>query len=226
MNTNEESKGSTFEELEAEYRRIRAKADETVRDLNAGRELRIWQKLKARFKRTQPMEATTPPDTTTPTPSPAPAERRCYLHDEITPCRKCAESYAKHVRAPDPLSQIIAEGLLDTLIRQIRGFAHCNCPPDDDGVVRYHSNCTRRLKPLVDDLERHLKTLLEAAQERQWRPIETAPKDGTSIILAAALPNSVGEGVWDRKAEGWRDLLTDELVLPTHWTPLPDAPKT
>ena len=58
-----------------------------------------------------------------------------------------------------------------------------------------------------------------------WQPIETAPRDGTSILLwipkegdcACALPARVESGKWGRF--GWL-LLWDEAPDPTHWAPL------
>ena len=83
-----------------------------------------------------------------------------------------------------------------------------------------------------------------------WQPIETAPKDGTTVLLAA--PGRVTAGEWcpeqwltasdyhmttgeylGRSETGecipaywcsWDGGFTDECA-PTHWMPLPDAPK-
>lgn len=70
-----------------------------------------------------------------------------------------------------------------------------------------------------------------------WQPIETAPKDGTLILLAR--PQGVWVGKWvpvfvsgyvpDNK---WRSHLLNHDHLgaggygkPTHWMPLPEPPK-
>ena len=58
----------------------------------------------------------------------------------------------------------------------------------------------------------------------QWKPIETAPKDGTRIlvyapdidrVLIAAFQTISGKGAW----VGWR-----EALQPTHWMALPNPP--
>lgn len=63
----------------------------------------------------------------------------------------------------------------------------------------------------------------------EWRPIETAPKDGTELIASRFwgdgsvvaimhwLPLD-GDGFWD--SDGW-----DADWEPTHWIPLPPPPK-
>lgn len=59
-----------------------------------------------------------------------------------------------------------------------------------------------------------------------WRPIEAAPKNGTSIALANAAESI--SGFWHSKDNDW---LSNELVpcvigfKPTHWMPLPEPPK-
>lgn len=58
-----------------------------------------------------------------------------------------------------------------------------------------------------------------------WQPIETAPKDGTSILLA---DNYGGMQIcwWD--SYDWRHDLDDVCSTfddPTHWMPLPPSPK-
>lgn len=71
-----------------------------------------------------------------------------------------------------------------------------------------------------------------------WQPIETAPKDGTLAIISdgsIVAPGSFQHGVW----RFWQGdlLLCDEhgevgnlneylpAYSPSHWMPLPEAPK-
>ncbi len=74
-----------------------------------------------------------------------------------------------------------------------------------------------------------------------WHPIETAPKDGTFMLLC--MPCAVpGVGQWQKSPwghEGWKltepgDFQDDDALLadwentsyqPTHWMPLPAAPQ-
>ena len=74
----------------------------------------------------------------------------------------------------------------------------------------------------------------------EWQPIETAPRDGTLVILGSN--KEVGEGSYVKysggghKVDGWV-LSTDHHGLdhyyadimqhpPTHWMPLPPPPPT
>lgn len=58
----------------------------------------------------------------------------------------------------------------------------------------------------------------------EWQPIETAPRDGTRVLLA-------GEGLVRecRWCYGdWQDPVYGEWFFettPTHWVPLPEPPK-
>lgn len=72
-----------------------------------------------------------------------------------------------------------------------------------------------------------------------WRPIETAPKDGTRLLLCNASHDSVEVGFWDKGfywtsrngfdgewTNGYCDEYERDVVLkPTHWMPLPEPPK-
>jgi len=59
-----------------------------------------------------------------------------------------------------------------------------------------------------------------------WKPIETAPKDGTFILVA--VPGEVAIHImlvwW---LDGWCLDMTNTPIVgnPTHWMPLPEPPK-
>jgi hypothetical protein len=89
-------------------------------------------------------------------------------------------------------------------------------------------------KARADAAERRVA---ELEAERQWRPIETAPKDGTRILLYR--PDVRGEhieimveGYWSNLPGhsygiGWRTpcfSFSGGKHDPTHWQPLPSPP--
>lgn len=67
----------------------------------------------------------------------------------------------------------------------------------------------------------------------EWQPIETAPKDGTTILafypsltgytarqdVAPIHWSEWGNGVWENATSGGKP-----SSLPTHWMPLPEPP--
>ncbi len=64
-----------------------------------------------------------------------------------------------------------------------------------------------------------------------WKPIETAPKDGTAFLLYLKgldpAPSLVIEGM-HLPGVGWLwpgKNLPDSRYTPTHWMPLPEPPK-
>ncbi len=103
-------------------------------------------------------------------------------------------------------------------------------------------------KPMTDPMELvrkleagdvSLKTTRAAAacirEMVEWRPIETAPKDGTLILCL--YPDRHGQdqlslrywavGDWPSsgRTEGWSDQHRQlRKTEPTHWLPLPPAP--
>lgn len=70
-----------------------------------------------------------------------------------------------------------------------------------------------------------------------WQPIETAPRDGTEILLFQAIQYGVmmRVGNWDERGEhidtgkrvaGWTEADDGYIgcIEPTHWMPLPEPP--
>ena len=61
---------------------------------------------------------------------------------------------------------------------------------------------------------------------RQWQPIETAPKDGTIVLLWGTYGSMMCAN--SKPIVGWfsRGWWTERMTLShvTHWMPLPDAP--
>jgi hypothetical protein len=92
----------------------------------------------------------------------------------------------------------------------------------------------------IDDLQLVLEALttMQAREatlirEREWQPIETAPKDGTEVLIfdANAKKGYVGDtpnvAYWDdsREAGWWGSYETEQTRphTPTHWMPLPSV---
>ena len=84
----------------------------------------------------------------------------------------------------------------------------------------------------IAQLDRLTRACEEAARAAiaecfKWRPIETAPKDGTPIIYFDGR-HCIGEAFWQDKDEhppAWWDEANTEEVEPTHWMPLPNPPE-
>jgi hypothetical protein len=79
------------------------------------------------------------------------------------------------------------------------------------------------LKPLVE-------IILLTAEQAGWRPIESAPKDGTDILIAVVGMNEMYVVFYDDEPQHpdyvWMtaDGPGYHRDLPTHWRPLPDPP--
>jgi hypothetical protein len=63
-----------------------------------------------------------------------------------------------------------------------------------------------------------------------WQPIETAPKDGTKVLIGAFYASgawNVEVGYYDmhRAKNPWRPFV-GQSTQPTHWMPVPNAPGT
>lgn len=61
-----------------------------------------------------------------------------------------------------------------------------------------------------------------------WKPIETAPKDGSKILLFLMHGNGCVVAYWRKAHKTW-DIpmhMVEICGTPTHWMPLPEEPIT
>jgi len=83
-----------------------------------------------------------------------------------------------------------------------------------------------------------MKAKMKAKMNIEFFPIETAPKDGTYVIVwPPTFPNVISYARWDdnrfakypkpfwRRVDS-RSVLSDRNMPPTHWTPAFKIPKT
>lgn len=86
-------------------------------------------------------------------------------------------------------------------------------------------------------MSNHTEMLCDLIKATSWQPIETAPKDGTVILLMgpsgyANIPYRAHVGYWQnyvmRPGGDWRnhsdDWFMDDGADATHWMPLPPPP--
>lgn len=85
--------------------------------------------------------------------------------------------------------------------------------------------------PIVDPDD--IAALLSYVEGMKWRPIESAPKDGTRLMLAKIVGHPANPtalwwacaGLWSDRWNNWNDGVEPcGLAGPTHWMPLPPAP--
>jgi hypothetical protein len=108
--------------------------------------------------------------------------------------------------------------------------------PDDSGRELWTSMVPSKLRAIVRAavraaLSTHSQADQQAAQVvAQWQPIETAPKDGSRVVLANR--QTAHTGFWGPRHYGPNWWMVSEHVAafstinpPTHWMPLPAAPE-
>lgn len=90
----------------------------------------------------------------------------------------------------------------------------------------------------ADFVREFYPTIRAALEAQQWQPIETAPDDGTSVLIASeiipseAAQQAGAKAFWDVaigscysrsfKDKKWTSVLGGK---PTHWMPLPKPPR-
>jgi len=74
-------------------------------------------------------------------------------------------------------------------------------------------------------IDREIALRAEVERLTEWRPIETAPKDGTEILLCSAVIHDVGVCYWDdEKLQNWTWGCGRLFLNPQYWMPLPKKP--
>lgn len=95
------------------------------------------------------------------------------------------------------------------------------------GSEKYHHS------RVVESLQKEIAELKEKLAKTEWQQIETAPKDGTEVILSKwsgsyatpetsfcwAINGYFKDGYWYSK-----DPIIGKLAEPTHWMPLSQPP--
>ena len=70
-----------------------------------------------------------------------------------------------------------------------------------------------------------LKSQLADAQKDAWQPIETAPKDGTEVLLKTSRTGRIANGLWNAvNSEHGFWVWAYIQAEPAHWMPLPKMP--
>jgi hypothetical protein len=61
-----------------------------------------------------------------------------------------------------------------------------------------------------------------------WQPIETAPRDGTRVLLFSKWEREVDfaryVGAYSSDPKGWVSIPGAYWKYPSHWAPLPESP--
>lgn len=89
---------------------------------------------------------------------------------------------------------------------------------------------TDALPELLSTIESQAARIKELESEREWRTIDSAPKDGTLVLVRNSL-GTVHVARWGKRYLGTGGQLSwftdDKYVggVVTHWQPLPPAPK-
>lgn len=120
-----------------------------------------------------------------------------------------------------------------------------NRPPAVEVAMNLLINNTTLPTQTVHTLTDYIDKLEQAAPV--WQPIETAPKDGTMVVLWRDIPMKMGElfaswssyvGYWEQDGEDgdsyWvmvdigsiGDAMNEPCNIPTHWMPLPTPPSS
>jgi hypothetical protein len=91
-------------------------------------------------------------------------------------------------------------------------------------VVPVKEKAVDERKWLHDGVDEMMATVGKRLAAVRWRPIKTAPKDGSKILVGWTNDDRVALAEWNGRR--WELAYNGEgLPRPTHWQPLPLPPK-
>jgi hypothetical protein len=140
-----------------------------------------------------------------------------------------AEVGAKVVDVAIPVKKARDQGYYWTTERLQKANAMLDSGMSRSAVAKAHNKSSDGLKAAM----RRYK-MEKPRAKGQWYPIETAPKDGTVIIVYGQFPYKVNvqtvfyqTAAWesDEFRAGWTNASSSWLSDVTHWMPLPPPPK-
>lgn len=100
----------------------------------------------------------------------------------------------------------------------------CTCLIKTPDITFHDPGCRYvLLQYIIEQCEEARAALTTPPAPSPWRPIETAPRDGTRVLLLIP-PYGAGSGHWDEKWIG--HFVLNREAPPTYWMPLPTPPQT
>lgn len=104
--------------------------------------------------------------------------------------------------------------MTDALVDRLRRWDwHFAVMDEDNRPVYLRSSIPSRSADRIEELESRL----------QWRPIETVPRDNTTVLLWDGEEAMAG---WvNEHGEVWGGLMISRVADATHWMPLPKPPE-
>lgn len=134
----------------------------------------------------------------------------------------------------DPIKkeELPADAEVAEAIRKLRNVLRFAKPSCSDVIAVYGEPYESEacLPPLYTVSRKDFETLIRAATKpapldvEWWQPIETAPRDGTQILVYTAL-GFMETVQWDLYYQKFVDGHTEfEVEWLTHWMPLPNPP--
>lgn len=137
---------------------------------------------------------------------------------EKGPCNRCNGMKVVAVWKSSTEQQLIdAESRINNLLDQQSRFTHQACEQQKE--------IAKLKRELADTLQSKTISVHNYYDGRkEWRTIDSAPRNGDLIMLAAK--NWIRVGMFNRNTNGWSvPYVWTNLNDATHWSPLPEGPK-
>lgn len=120
-----------------------------------------------------------------------------------------------------------AEAFVSDAIREATDRCCTSSYFDDEIALReYIAKLESSVARLVEDADEYAKQIQTLQSTREWRPIETAPKQdlflGTDGCIVEISSWSMDPGIAHYYMGSYDDPIR---YRPTHWMPLPEPPK-